>query len=489
MEYKKIFETSFRLFSNKKRDSLEVQICRELKRTPNDPELLYYLGLIYWDRKDFSASVQYLERSIKEDKDFFESYFRLADIHIETREYERAEHYLSLVQNMLPVSEQWKVTCKISEILIKSRKLNEAEELLRSKVSVHPHTVELYNSLGLTYFEMKKYFKAKDYFQQASKISFKNTTTLFYLAAIHLICQEHTEARGYLEHISSSLIPEIYEIVLLTREMEPEDQTLLQQSKKQIELILENGPDNSRWQCNLANIYFWEKAYDKACSHLELAIAADTYYINSYWQFVTIKRELEHFEDVETVLKKVQNLSISNMQWFVDYQFALRFCAESRFEEGINIIENALRSYPDNANLQLLKGQLHMTMNDFRSAVEILKMVIQHDQFLYIGFLFLAISYRSIDDISSALSVLNEIPDQIDQKILSQKFAEKRICYEKLANLEQWKIDILKGIEANLFSTEMLEKIGIQFENNKDYSSSLMCLAKILQKNTRHRFS
>jgi tetratricopeptide (TPR) repeat protein len=152
----------------------------------------------------------------------------------------------------------------------KLKKYKESVSILHSILDSDPGLLEVYQSLGMSFFLMEKYRESVDYFTRALEIDDKNPQNLYLRASSY-------EKIGYMEdtiydlkkliEIDSSNSVAYNFLGYLYAEKNIE----LEESQRLIQKALDLEPDNAAYQDSLGWVYYKIGKFEEALHHLILA--------------------------------------------------------------------------------------------------------------------------------------------------------------------------------------------------------------------------
>ncbi len=169
-------------------------IClKVMKKTPNCPEILYCLGLIYFKANDFAASAALIERAIQQNHNIHWQ-LNLANAYLKKGELNKAERMLrKILKKECDFAEAYQL---LGEINFHRGDLARAEENYLQAITFEPNLVVAYLGLGLILARQGFVEASIAAFRHLLKFKFNDEASahaLHSLAASHLLQGNVTE--------------------------------------------------------------------------------------------------------------------------------------------------------------------------------------------------------------------------------------------------------------------------------------------------------
>ncbi len=164
-----LFNQAKRLHISGKINDAQAVYLQLLKNNSNNSNLLYLLGTTYVQIKNYQKGKEFLNRSIKINNNFPESYNSRGIIFAEEGDYLRAikdyEKAISLKQNYFDANFNKAVALK------NVSKFNEAKKYLEICIKLKPDDFKIYNVFGNLFINLKKYNDAKKYYTESIRLN------------------------------------------------------------------------------------------------------------------------------------------------------------------------------------------------------------------------------------------------------------------------------------------------------------------------------
>ncbi|MDC0167008.1 tetratricopeptide repeat protein [Candidatus Pelagibacter sp.] len=164
-----LFNRAKKLHISGKIKDAQLVYLQLLKNNSKNSNLLYLLGTTYVQKKNYKKAKEFLNRSIKINNNFPESYNSRGIIFAEEGDYLRAiEDYdkaISLKQNYFDANLNKAVALK------NLSKFNVAIKHLEVCMKLSPNDYKIYNNLGNLFHSLKNYNQAKKYYTEAIRLN------------------------------------------------------------------------------------------------------------------------------------------------------------------------------------------------------------------------------------------------------------------------------------------------------------------------------
>lgn len=156
-----------------------VEFTAAEKYTPDDPELLYYLGRVYFAKKKFAIAEQKYLRSLAIKPDNPAARNDLGVNYLDMRRWDDAIQQFKLVANDLFASNQEAATINLGIAYYEKGDYPRAIDALRTAVSNNPREPRAHLHLGKVYAAIGKYELALEEFKKSTELD-KNYATAYY---------------------------------------------------------------------------------------------------------------------------------------------------------------------------------------------------------------------------------------------------------------------------------------------------------------------
>ncbi|MBO6256514.1 tetratricopeptide repeat protein [bacterium] len=133
-----------------------------LKKDPNNINVLYNLGLVYYEKRDYKNEIKVLERAAQLSDSDYEIYFMLGLAYKNIFEFEKAERAYLRAIALEP--ENSKTYYNLAIVYLSLNQPEKAIENFKICIDKNPDDIEAKYFLGLAYFRCKEYKKGEKFF-------------------------------------------------------------------------------------------------------------------------------------------------------------------------------------------------------------------------------------------------------------------------------------------------------------------------------------
>lgn len=164
-------------------DSLVDQLTEKLQKTPDDIDLLYQRASIYYEKEEFEASIQDLEKAMSIDSLQPEIYHLLADNYMDYYRSREAMDVMERVVRLFP--ERIPSLLKLSEIQMILNQYENSIFTVNEILRISPQNNEAYFMLGMNFRAMGNIDRAINSFQTAVENDPEMTDAWLILGDLH----------------------------------------------------------------------------------------------------------------------------------------------------------------------------------------------------------------------------------------------------------------------------------------------------------------
>jgi tetratricopeptide (TPR) repeat protein len=319
-----------------------VNAKQAISTDSSNTDYYYLLADIYTNaRMNDSAAAAY-EKIIQLDSTDTHAYFNLAVIYEKSKSMKALEIYKKLIELAGP---DWNVLARIAELYERMGETEEAVKTVEQLSAIDPSNTDLQKLVIDTYLKAKKYDKAMDKVNDMLRLFPDDQVFLEQKAQIFLQQNKWDEAATqYAILLKNPEIPIDTKIrigsVYLTQSNK--DSTLLPVAKK---LFLSLDKDSTNWQVKmfLGEIALREKDDSLAISYF----------------------------------KEVTELARWNGEAWI--RLGSLYFDNKKYTEAVNLLEDAVRNFPDNFAINFLLGISYMQLNKYLNAENYLKKAVDLD--------------------------------------------------------------------------------------------------------------
>lgn len=168
-------------------------ICREiLSVSPDNADVLHLLGMIFYERMDYIAAKEYIERSLRIDPSEAYAYFNLANILREERNFDEA---ISNYQKALRINPDLNDAYYNLGIIFKEKgQISDAVACYEKAVRIDPYDADAYNNLGIVLQKAGRLDDAATNYQKAVQMKPDNARTYYNLGIVFYEKKQFDEA-------------------------------------------------------------------------------------------------------------------------------------------------------------------------------------------------------------------------------------------------------------------------------------------------------
>lgn len=167
-----------------------------LKKIPDDPELLFWLGVFYEETKEFGKAEIALKRGLERDPNNSRLHFRLGVVYDRWGKKKAAIEEMKTVISLDPQNARalnW-LGYRYAE---SGENLDEAENLIKQALKQDPDNGYIADSLGWVYFKKGLFTEALKYLEKAARLKPDDPTILEHLGDVHRKLGDNEEAISY----------------------------------------------------------------------------------------------------------------------------------------------------------------------------------------------------------------------------------------------------------------------------------------------------
>ncbi len=286
-----------------------------LTLNPRDPDALNELGVIYWQDNRMDLAIQLFERAVVYNGNHPEHLKNLADAYLTVEKFEDGIRMLMLLMQQFP------------------------------------DDFEAYEKMANLYVENGDYQSAKDVIDNYLK---RNPGDRY--------------ARSIFDLLS---LPDVYLAYKFINQGE------LNQARELLERFLEQRPDCVPALLGLASISFYRKAYSQAKELYRQVLMLDhrneeaLYYLG---KILVTQQELAQFERLFRKYEEEMTSRQSLRKLTIEY-----LLAKGDSDGALEGLDRYLRDYPEDADVQLLAGNIHYQKGNFSRAKQCYELVLKLD--------------------------------------------------------------------------------------------------------------
>lgn len=172
-----------------------IELTEAEKITPDDPNLLSFLGVVYYRKGKYEIAEQKYLKALQLKPQFSDARNFLAVNYMEMKRWDDAIAQLRLVSDDLFYQNQESAQINLGLAYLGKEDNQKALEVLRNAVAAYPRNPQARVALGRTYFAMDKNELAIDEFKKASELSKGYINPYYYIGLAYLKVNNKDAAR------------------------------------------------------------------------------------------------------------------------------------------------------------------------------------------------------------------------------------------------------------------------------------------------------
>ncbi|MBN1542344.1 tetratricopeptide repeat protein [candidate division KSB1 bacterium] len=141
-----------------------------LKKHPHDPEMNYYAGFIFNQKRKYSKAIPHLRASLQTDPDNIQAMLTLASAYDELRQHGQAQE---LYEKILTIDSSTPVILNnyAYHLSVRGIRLEQALEYVTQALSEDPDNAAYLDTIGWVYFKLGNFERARYYTQKSLEIN------------------------------------------------------------------------------------------------------------------------------------------------------------------------------------------------------------------------------------------------------------------------------------------------------------------------------
>lgn len=458
----------------------------ELGLSPDDYTVYYLIGTAYLAMKDFTGSIEYLEKARELNSNHSQIFNNLGTAYLTIGKYKEAcEIYLKAIDldpknsityynvaSILQIQNKHKEACEYFEKAynlenldhylvslalseFKSEQFEKAIHHYKMLIAAHPEKHNFQYNLACCYEMVGDYSFAIGILAQLVLLNPKSVTMSQKLANLYLKTNQPLQAKEIYEHIISKGIvsDEIYYeyalICVTTNDVSTAEIIL----KKVIEL----NPDSAKAHKDLGVIYLNKRLFDYAEDEFQKAYALVPNDVGIIFEYANFLHATSNFKKAEEFYRKALEISPDEVNIIIFN--SMNYIAMNKLEEADNWIEKALKILPKDAFVLFTAGKIKYLMKNFETAKSFLEKSLELNPTNEVKNI-LALDYFELKEYEKAneifLLMIKKMPANISLLINSAK------CYIGLSDFKSAKTKLKKAqkiLPESLEIKEMLDEI------------------------------
>ncbi len=333
---------------------------KALEVNPQEIEVLYSLGLIYFEIKKFEDSVNFLTKLLELSPGNFKAMLIVGTAYIKMRKFDLAEEY---IHKSIEINPKHKLSLlNLGAIYSVQKKFDDAIEMFRKVVDLHPKEVRAYLGLGKIYSLLGENEQANQHFKNVIELDENGPLGTYAKRAIFLDEGEKKSekdleqlyAEGYKFYLGRFYHAAInrFETYLSFRGKDDLVHFMLAESQLRSNLLNESFLSFKKAIINRPKNSIYYK---------ELAVLLD---------------KLGNPSDVLAVLRKAEELGKKDT--VTKYLAGKNYNLQGKSEEAISSLKEAIKMDRNNVAARFELGKAFRKSGDLESSQQQLQMVLDH---------------------------------------------------------------------------------------------------------------
>ena len=309
---------------------------RILKKKPNRSDVLLFLGILSYERRQYDEAIQYLKKTIQADPRNSDAYYNLANAYAEKELPDEATTYY---QKAIEINPNFTYAYNNLGITLHEKKqYDEAIAYFRKSIEIDPQFADAYYNLGTVYQDLRQYDLAIPSYQRALQLNPHNADACFNLGTV-------LEGKGLTDEALS-----------------------LYQKAQQL------NPRRYDVYFKIGNIFKEKGLLDNALSFLRLAVQMDPLNIDALVSLGTVLRDKGNLDEAIVCYHNVLAINPGHFEAYNNLGIALS--DKGLFDEAIKHFRKATElnpffaeAYNNIGNVYRTQGLLQNAAASFQSAL------------------------------------------------------------------------------------------------------------------------
>ncbi len=390
------------------KQSIEM-LYKALAIEPDNTELLYQIGELYYLLLNYPRAIQYAEKVLEVTPNHIETLTLLKNIYINQNEIASAKDtaekiysidnseknlvdivklygklglFEELSKYMPEIEKSDRCLFEYANAYYKSQNNDKAEQIIEKALSINPDNIDCEILKGKILFDRNEFSKSKEIFLKLSKIS-EAPEVLNYLGLFAMEDLNFIEAIKYFSKAANTdtknplYLNNLGNAYYLNGWYEES----VASYKKAICIT----PDNLDYRYSLAYIYLEHKEYEKAKKEIDYIHEINGKYYNAKVIRALLLLHEKRFLEAENIL-------LSNLKEGCDNNFTL--CSLAKIESELGkysfaekYMQQVLEREPENLKYQCDLGDIYIKEKKYEKAIEIAKNVLEKNENYIYGYI------------------------------------------------------------------------------------------------------
>lgn len=334
---------------------------KALQINPQEIEVLYSLGLIYFEIKKYDQSIAFLENLLDLSPGHFKAMLIIGTAYIKSRQFDLAEEY---IQKSLSINPKHKLSfLNLGAIYSVQKRFDEAIEMFSKVIQLYPSEVRGFLGLAKIFVLQENVDQANKFFKKVIELDGNGPMGSYAKKAIVVKEDSPVHSDGDLEQIYAEgynfYIAGYYNAAI-------ERFTKYLRSRKKDDLVHFMMAESQLRSGKLSDAFlsFKRAILNKpknALYYKELAVLLD---------------KMGKPGDVLAILKKAEDLGKSDT--VVKYLKGKSYARQNQDDKAVASLKNAIKLNNNNIAARFELAKIYTKMNDFGSAQQQIQLILSH---------------------------------------------------------------------------------------------------------------
>jgi len=344
-----------------------------IQRDPDSVYLHQKMALLLKELRNYPEALVYAKKAVDLDPSDLTSITLVGDLYTLTGNDQMAVEQYRKILDAEP--ENQRIRLLLTTILVRERKLQEALAHLSTLIAQNPDLVVAHYYRGRINLEMNQYGEAEKALKEALRFNETLEPALFDLATLYQMTDRQQDAIKTYEKLVGLYpdnIPGRERLVALYMKM-----GLKEKAEDQVEEIQKHSNPGEPERQALGLIYLRQGRIDDSIAELELIVKAWPDDDKSRYYLATAYEEKE---DVGKALEQFRRIP-SGSRYFINAQMHIAhlLAGEEKFDEAIQVIQNAMALGQEKVELYLLLASVYEAKGAYDEAIGVIREGLKSD--------------------------------------------------------------------------------------------------------------
>jgi len=396
-----------------------------LALNPEHFQIYNNLGTAYLLVGSREKAIDCYKKAIKIKPDDAVSYYNIGSIYqIQNKHPQACDYFEKAYQ--LDNQENYLISLALSEL--KSMQIEKAAKHYKALAILHPEKDSFQYNLASCYEIMKDYTCAITIMKRLLARNPKSVTMAQKLANLYIEMRQFRQAKELYDSIilkSSPSSEVLYQYAILSTQLYDTGT-----AEKIFKKVIKMNPENAAAHKDLGVIYLNQRLFDYAEDEFKTAMKLAPDNFDIIFEYANYLYSISKYQDADKYYDKA--LEIKDDVVAKSLQ-AINKIELNELEEAKNLIESALSEQPEHEYIQFLAGRIYYSMKDFEKAkIYFIKSLEQNPDKETKNLL--ALSYYELGEYEKALNIFKALLKDNEENI-SLLLSEAK-CYEKMEDVD-----------------------------------------------------